>query len=90
VRGYFYFENGSPSGVFVKIGPTQYATVVQAKLNNPHLEWRCILNRGGGNINNMPGDFFWFTGTSTTVNRARKVIEVNPSNVVMEAGKHDW
>jgi hypothetical protein len=91
VRGLFYFVNGTPSGVRVKVSPTQYALPVQAHLDNARLgEFKFVQGSGGGTINTEHGDFVWFTGTRTTVNRNRAVIEVNPSNVVMEADKRDW
>jgi hypothetical protein len=90
VRGLFYFENGVPSGVFVKASPTEYAVPTAERLNNPHLAFRCVLNRGGGTRWNEPGDFLWYSGTRFSVSRARKVIEVNPSNVRLESDDTDW
>ena len=90
VRGLFTFTNGNPSGVFVKLSPTQYARPTQEHLNNPHFAFRTVVGSGGGTINTEHGDFVGFTGSRTTVNRNRPVIEVNPSNVLTEADKRDW
>lgn len=90
VRGLFYFVNGNPSGVFVKISPTTCAQPAQAHLNNPHFEFRTVLNRGSGAFYTSRSDFAYYQGLTVNVSRATNVVEVNPSNVAMEADKRDW
>lgn len=81
VRGLFFFPTGGPSGVFIKVSPTQYAMPAQAHANNPHFAFKTVVGSGGGNRYTQHGDFVWFTGTRTREFRNRKVVEVNPSNI---------
>ena len=91
VRGLFYFQNGNPTGVFVKISPVWCASPVGCQhLNNPHFEFKAVVPRGVGDRYYVPGDFVWFQGNTTRVPRSAKVIEVNPSEVFTEADKRDW
>lgn len=90
VRGLFYFVNGNPSGVYVKISPTTCALPAQDHLNNPHFEFRTVLNRGSGAYNTSRSDFAYYQGNTINVSRSTSVIEVNPSNVFTEADKRDW
>ena len=90
VRGLFSFQNGNPSGVFVKISPTTCAQPAQAHLNNPHFLYPTVLNRGSGNNQTSTSDFAYYQGLTVKASRSAKVFEVNPSNVIMEADKRDF
>lgn len=90
VRGCFYFVNGNPSGVFVKISPTTCAQPAQEHLNNPHFAFRTVIGRGSGNRNLDASDFAYYQGLTINVSRSANVIEVNPSNVLTEANMRDW
>lgn len=90
IRGLFSFQNGNPSGVFVKVSPGLCAQPAQIHEDNPHFEYKTVMNRGSGNAYYEPGKFAWFQGNTINVSRAAKVFEVNPSRVVMEADKRDW
>jgi hypothetical protein len=90
VRGCFFFVNGNPSGVFVKISPTTCAQPAPEHLNNPWGGFRTVLNRGVGNNQTSTSDFAYYQGNTVKVSRSTKVIEVNPSNVLTEADKRDW
>jgi hypothetical protein len=90
VRGLFNFQNGNPSGTFVKISPTTCAQPAQPHLNNPHFLFKTVLNRGSGNQYTSASDFAYYQGTTVRVPRAAKVFETNPSIVFTEADKRDW
>lgn len=90
VRGLFSFQNGNPSGVYVKISPTTCALPAQEHLDNPHFAFRTVLNRGSGAFYTSRSDFAYYQGVTINVSRSAKVFEVNPSNVLTEADKHDW
>lgn len=93
VRGLFYFVNGNPSGVYVKISPTTCALPAQAHLNNPHFLYKTVLPRGTGNLpfaGSGSSDFAYFQGNTISVSRSANVIEVNPSMVSLESDKRDW
>src|SRR5215831_13979592 len=87
VRGCFYFVNGNPSGVFVKISPTTCARPAPEHLFNPHFAFKTVVNRGSGNRFLSASDFAYYQGLTTNVSRPAKVIEVNPSNWLTEAEK---
>jgi hypothetical protein len=90
VRGCFSFQNGNPSGVFVKISPTTCAQPAPEHLNNPWGGFRTVLNRGTGRLNLSASDFAYYQGLTVNVSRSALVFEVNPSNVLTEADKRDW
>lgn len=90
VRGLFSFQNGNPTGVFVKISPTTCAQPAQEHLDNPHFAFRTVLNRGSGAFYTSRSDFAYYQGLTVNTPRSAKVFEVNPSNVIMEADKRDW
>jgi hypothetical protein len=88
VRGTFSFVNGNPSGVFVKISPTTCARPTQDHLNNPHFEFRTVLNSTAGNLQlagSGASKFRYYSGLTVNVSRSANCFEVNPSNVIMEA-----
>jgi hypothetical protein len=85
IRGTFSFVNGNPSGVFVKISPTTCARPTQAHLNNPHFEYPTVLNRGSGNNQTSTSKFLYYSGVTIKASRSANCIEVNPSNVILEA-----
>jgi hypothetical protein len=93
VRGCFTFQNGNPSGVFVKVSPTLCAQPAQEHLDNPHFAFRTVLKRGSGSLNfagSGSSDFAFWQGNTVNVSRSAKVFEVNPSNVITEANMRDW
>lgn len=90
VRGMFAFQNGNPSGLYVKISPTTCALPAPGHGNNPHYEFRTVLNRGSGNNQTSTSDFAYYQGSTVQVSRSAKVFERNPSAVTMEADKRDW
>lgn len=83
VRGHFFFVNGNPSGVYVKISPTTCAlptTAHNLRGGGP----KTVLNRGSGNNQTSTSDFAYYQGSTIKASRSAKVIEVNPSLVSME------
>lgn len=90
VRGCFYFVNGNPSGVFVKISPTTCAQPAPEHNNNPTGGFRTVIGRGTGRLNLSASDFAYYQGLTINVSRSANVIEVNPSNVLTEANMRDW
>lgn len=90
VRGLFFFVNGNPSGVYVKISPTTCAQPAQAHANNPHFEFRAVVNRGSGNNQTSASDFAYYQGTTIKASRSALVQMTNPAGVVMEANMRDW
>jgi hypothetical protein len=88
----FSFQNGNPSGVYVKVSPTlcaKPATVHNVRGGGP----RTVLPRGTGSFffaGSGASDFAYWQGNTIKASRSAKVFEVNPSDVAMEADKRDW
>jgi hypothetical protein len=85
IRGLFNFQNGNPSGQYVKISPTTCALPAPGHGNNPHYEYRTVLKRGVGNNQTSASDFAYYQGNTVNAPRSAKVFERNPSGVILES-----